>query len=243
MLNIIKGLIAAAVFSVAASSHVLAQKAPDTGGAFTIGGRAVNLAVLPGFCRMDENHPIDRMLLTQVRGATAGKSELLTQMVECKQLEEVRAGNRTMLDDFSQVQVALQAKDMDARGQESELIKSVCAAMKAQGDKMVTDMLPDVKARVAKAAQGLTLGGVSNLGVLAEDKNACYVGLIQNISFGATTRNLLTVYANTIVNGRFLYIYRFAAPAETQSVEKLLSELRAYIDAQVAANGGHGKKS
>jgi hypothetical protein len=232
------------VLATLLSGDALAQKAiaTDATATYDIGGKPIKLGVLPGFCALEPAHPVDQQLIAQVNRVLAGQNELVTQAVACQQLQELRKGERVWLNDFSQVQVLGSLKTRDLTGQEAAAVKGICSTLRASGDKLAADANPDIRQRLETVLNGVKVGDINVLGIIAEDPEACYMAAVQSATDASgKIRNLLSINATTIVGGRLIYIYRFAEPAEKQSIETLLADLRTFVANQIKANNGRPK--
>jgi hypothetical protein len=78
---------------------------------------------------------------------------------------------------------------------------------------------------------------VKLLGVVAEEPNACFQALLQNLSVGVGVEKVqITVYGTSVVKGKFIYHYRFGLYDGQPSVARLLDEEKKNVAAFLAAN-------
>jgi hypothetical protein len=102
-----------------------------------------------------------------------------------------------------------------------EPVKQTCAALRAQGDKMLAEQAPDIKSRVESALEKVKISETRFVGVLAESTAACYGGLIQKLQTEAgTDKTQLTVSAATNVKNKSIFVYRMAVYATSDTVTK-----------------------
>ena len=64
----------------------------------------------------------------------------------------------------------------------------ICAATRAQGEKLVAGMQSDVNAAVEKVVKNLKFNETRFLGVLAEENGVCYAALLQKLQTEAIPR-------------------------------------------------------
>jgi hypothetical protein len=77
----------------------------------------------------------------------------------------------------------------------------------------------------------------SFLGVLGQDADACYAGLVQKIHTEANTDKIqITAFAISIVKNRSVFSYRFSVYRNPQTIDETLRKLKIDIAALIAAN-------
>src|SRR5690242_8596830 len=165
-------LAASAVAAVAFAS--LPTMAKDV----RVGGTPLVLTAPPGQCELDASQAADAAML-QALGAAIGGNTLLAMYADCKQLTDWRSGKRPLLEDFSQYQVLTATIDKPAEPRPAQALKELCAHLREQGEKMMTDMAPDMKQRVEQAIKKVEVNQMRFLGVVAEDGDACYGAMVQ----------------------------------------------------------------
>ena len=205
--------------------------------AVDIAGRTVRLVVAPGQCAFDRNQAADRRIFDLASRAIAGQNELLLHTGECRNLAELRAGRARSLNDFAQAQVSIQLKTVELAGREAESVLAVCNELRNQGDKIAKDVNTDIKDRVRNLQSGIAVNETRSLGILAEDNTACYSGIILNIADSISKSRLIVgVYAITVLSGRLLFLYRYAADPGDGALQRLLDQQRKAVADHLAAN-------
>jgi hypothetical protein len=223
-------LIAGAAFiagSVAGASHAMAAQA-------TMGDVSIALPAPAGFCDMSDSNPSDNRMITIVTDLV-GKSgnKLLGMSADCRQLDDWRAGKRQLLDDFAQYQAVAAIINSPP----SETIPQSCATLRAEGNKIVSNQMPDVKERVEEALKNVKMDETRFIGVLSEDPNACYGGLIQQLhSEAGTDKTQLNLFAVTIIKNRNIFAYRFSVYNGPDSVTDALAKLKDDVASLYATN-------
>jgi hypothetical protein len=120
-------------------------------------------------------------------------TRLLAFSADCGELADVRAGRRWQFDDVVQYQAQIAAMNRPPAGS----VAQVCEILRARGRAVLADRMQDIKDRIASTLEKIRVNEPSDLGVLAEDSNGCYTGLIQKLRTeigprdkdGATTRS------------------------------------------------------
>jgi hypothetical protein len=211
----------------AATSATMAAEA-------TIGSVSVHLPPPAGFCDMTERDPSDkRMIATLTDLLAKSGNKLLGMSADCRQLADWHTGKRQLLDDYAQYQTPLSTLDKPP----SESVAQTCATLRAEGEKILSNQMPDVKARVESTLKQIKINETSFIGVLAEDPAACYAGLVQKIRTEVgTDKTQVTLFAVTILKDRSVFAYRFAVYASANTVNGVLAKLKTDIAALNAAN-------
>lgn len=232
-----------AALAATGSATVAQQKAPALAAAPTVdvGGRQIRLPLPDGQCLLDRSQNLDRQVLDLATRAIAGSNEMLMHTAECNNLKNARVGKDKYLNDFAQVQVALQFKSTELKGQEAQAAKEICQSLRVEGDKIEQQVGGEIKDRVKNLQAGITVNETKSLGVLGEDATACYSGLLMKIQTNTGEHRLIMgVYAMGVVNGRLLFLYRFQAEPQAGAVDRLVelqkTAMRNTLAANLAAN-------
>ena len=219
----------AALLLAAAASNALAGQA-------NLGGVSIRLPPPAGFCELSASNDSDKRMIT-VLGDLLQKSgnKLLAMSADCRQLSDWHTGKRQLLDDYAQYQTAIAGMDKPP----SETIAETCNTLREEGNKILANQLPDIKKRVETTLSNIKMNETSFLGVLGENNEACYAGLIQKIHTEANTdKTQITVFAISTVKNRSVFTYRFTVYQNQQTVEATLNKIKIDIAALIVANGG-----
>jgi hypothetical protein len=199
-----------------------------------IGSVAIHLPPPAGFCDMTERNPSDKRMITTLTDLLAKSgNKFLAMSADCRQLADWHTGKRQLLDDYAQYQAPIATLDASP----SETVAQTCSVLRAQGETILANQLPDLKARVESTLSQIKMNETSFIGVLAEDPAACYAGLIQKIRTEAgTDKTQVTMFAVTILKNRSVFVYRFAVYMGGNSVNEALGKLKTDVTALAAAN-------
>jgi hypothetical protein len=222
-------------------TFALAASLAIVGSAFAkdaqIGSAALTLPSPEGYCELNDKEPSDARALKEIGNLLAGaQNELLSMSADCSQLEAWRVAKVPALDDYVQYQTPTGTKESNVPRAAS--VKGFCANMRTEGDK-VSAIIPDLNARVVTALKGAKFDETNFLGVLAEDADACYYGLLQKLRTEVgTEKTQVTVAATTVVKGKVVYynlytVYRDGADTLATALERH----RRNVPALLAANG------
>ena len=202
-----------------------------------IAGKRIELFVPQGHCGLDRKNPSDQKAIELVERLTAGQNQLHLFSADCTQLSEWRAGGRPTLGEYAQVQSAVQFHSQDLSGREVEVIKSICTATRQQGNEITAGVETDIKNRIETGKEKIKIDNVAMLGALGEDEMGCYVGLIiKGVTDAGVPKSQLCVFANVVLNGRIMYIYRYAETVDQPTADRLLLAVKASARTHVLAN-------
>lgn len=238
----LKTMIAIAALSLlpASTGPTFAQKnaGGGVGPVAKIGGRDIALVVPAGHCALERANPSDKRVIELVEKLLAGRNALHLTTTDCKELDDWRAGRRENLGEYTQTQSHIPLDGRDFRGQESQLLKEICAQTRKQGGAIAQTVEADIQKRLQASREQIQLQNVSMLGALDEDQHGCYVGmLIKLATEQGKSKTQLCVFANVILQGKLVYLYRYSERLDEAEVKRLLAERKATARAHVEANG------
>jgi hypothetical protein len=201
-----------------------------------LGETNITLTSPPGQCELDRGVPGDARLLQAVETAIGG-NRLLAMYAECRQHADWRAGKRGLLEDFAQYQVAPQFADAPPEPAPEQALKQLCATLRADGERLMAGLAPDMKARIEQAVRNAQVNQTRFLGVVAEEPAACYSAMAQRLK--AETGKDVTIiglFAATYVRGKLVYYYLYSPYRSTQTVTTLLARQKRNVAALLEAN-------
>jgi hypothetical protein len=217
----------ATLFLAAAAANALAAQA-------NIGGVAIALPPPGGFCELSESNESDKRMITTLSGLLEKSgNKLLSMSADCRQLSDWHTGKRQLLDDYAQYQTPIASMDKPP----SETVAQTCTTLRDEGNKILANQLPDIKKRVESTLSKIKMNEASFLGVLREDADACYAGIVQKIHTEANTdKTQITVFAISIVKNKSVFTYRFAVYRGPQTVDAVLGKMKADVGGLIGAN-------
>lgn len=200
-----------------------------------IGSTTITLPSPEKYCEMTDKEPADARVLKQIGDLVAGtQNELLSVSADCSQLDPWRVAKLPALDDYVQYQTPMSTKDSDMP--RAAAVKGFCANLRTEGEK--TPDIADLNARMETALKGVKFNETSFLGVLAEDADACYYGLMQKLKTEVgDEKTQVTVAATTVVKGKVVYYNLYTVYGGAGTLGEALSRHQRNIPALLAANG------
>jgi hypothetical protein len=203
-----------------------------------VGTSTVAFVPPAGYCEFQSGQPGDARMLQAIRGMIEPiGNTLLSASAECGQLKDWRSGARKLISDMTQYQTVTAWMEKDLSEGADTLVKNTCATLRTEGEKIASNMLPDVKARAAEVIKGMKVNEMRFLGVVDENPGVCYAALLQK--FQAQTGEDVTqlgVYATLVVKGKIVYFYQFSPYAGPDSVPAVLAKHKNSVAAFIAIN-------
>jgi len=216
----------------------LLASAPCFAKEVTVGQATLTLTTPDGQCELDPSQPGDARMLNITGGALTGVgNRLLAFYADCKQLAAWRTGKRPLLEDFSQYQTEIASVDSPAPPAPEDVIKQTCKTLRAEGEKLVSGLAPDLKTRIEEAVRGVKVNQTRFLGVVGEEPGVCYAALAQRIK--AETGKDVTIvglYASTFIKGKIVHYYLYSPYRSAQTVTALLARHKRNVAALLSAN-------
>jgi len=198
----------------------------------TVEGVSINLPAPAGFCELTKSNSPDKRAIDVMERLVGGSgNRLLGITADCQQLADWRVGKR-LLADYGQYQTPLAESAAT-----DQLLKQKCASLRTQGEQIFSSIKDEMKSKMEEGVKQLRVNEQSFVGFLGEDPTACYIAILQKLSPpGGTEATQLTLHAETIVKGRFLYVNRYARYVNSDTVKDTLEKLKSTVAALLAAN-------
>ena len=176
-----------------------------------IGAQELGLEPPAGHCFLDESQPSDARLVGILHVSFGGTLRMLGAFADCSQLKSWRTGARKTLSDYGQFLVPLDFLDKKVEGAAKPYVDTICKTLRESGGEIIAQSAPAVKQRFEQALAGAQMNEVRFLGVVGEDENACYFGLIQKIvtEFG-DPKTQVDVSAIAFISGKMVYSNLYA---------------------------------
>lgn len=203
-----------------------------------VGAVSLNLPAPAGYCELDLSQASDARMIKAVEGMLGPTgNRLLAMSADCTQLSDWRAGRRQLLDNMSQFQTLVSLEQSDLPVTPAEAIAKACEDMRAQGEKMVADMTPDVKSRAEQVMKKIKINEMQFMGVVAQDPLVCYAAILQKFrAETGTDKTQVNLFATTVVKGKVVYFYLMAPYVTGATVQELLAQQKINVDRLHAAN-------
>jgi hypothetical protein len=203
-----------------------------------ISSTTVTLPPPDGYCELNAEYPLDARTIKVIGDLVAGmQSELLTISTDCSHIEAWRSGKQRILGDNAQYQTPNAARENVFPRAES--VREACASYRAEGDRELAKIGPDLTSRLDAAIHGVKFNQPQFLGVLAEDPDACYFGMLMKARTPDGEVVQAIVSATTVVKGKVIIYNLYGLYDDASTLTDMLARHRSSnIPALLAANGG-----
>jgi hypothetical protein len=200
----------------------------------TVGSTKLAIPHQPGLCDLDESKAGDKRMIVAIRGMI-GTNTLLSMSADCGQLRTWHAKSGILLQNMLQYQTMSSWLD---KAVTSEDIKGACDTVAAEGDKLTSEQLPDVRSRAETFMKKVDIQGNQFLGVL-ENKpgEVCFSAMLQRYKAETGAQIVqLNVWATTRIREKLVYVYYFSPYVDSGTITVALANLKIYYANLVEAN-------
>jgi hypothetical protein len=196
-------------------------------------GRQVEFFPPIGYCYLDESQPGEKELVSTIAQTNQGTNDLIAYFAPCNDLTAYRAGAIAVLSEYAIVFVPL----VDGGFQptpvaRTESLPQIAASMPAMDEAAMLQL----EQEASNNPHGVTLSGSQFLGLIGQDGNAIYAGMLSNVSDGTTTSAVAGVLAITQVQDVILTFNVYRTYRSNADIVALLTEAESYVAELVAAN-------
>jgi len=185
-------------------------------------------AVPQGYCSLDPKRPQEAQMLDQQQKLQQPQSALLLMFVDCKDLEQLRAGGGVNQQRYGTLVILPHRSAVNAT--RSEFVAAVAKQYSP------TD-LDAIKRQLADQGQPST--GARVLGVLKQDDRAVYLGVaVDSVSVDGkqVPAGIVGVTAVTLLSGAPVSLNLYQVKGGADAVPGLLADQQHYVEALLAAN-------
>jgi hypothetical protein len=203
-----------------------------------VGPASLDLPPPSGYCELDTRQASDARMLKAIEGMLGSTgNRLLGASADCSQLDDWRRGARPLLDNLAQYQTLMAWENGPLPALPDVTIKEACDHMRAQGDQLVNDMTPDVKARAERVLKTVQVNEMKFLGVIDEEPGVCYAAMLQKFKTEVgTEKTQVTLFATTTVKFKLVYYYLFAPYVGSDTIGDMLQQHKANVERLMAKN-------
>ena len=201
-----------------------------------VGTKKISLTLPLGYCFVDGARPVDVHFTNTTRGMFAGLNlHLLDILVDCGELAKWRERKIPDLDNLGQyiTPVAMLGKDLPIT--RAQFSSSICAKMRRQAKQKMVKTMTDAMKKAEKFFEGVKASGQKFLGVLHEDIDACYAGMLSTLKTQAgALKKVVGVFSMTLVKGKMVQLNLYTRYKGEASINRLLDIQKKNIKALLA---------
>ncbi|KAB2913723.1 MAG: hypothetical protein F9K29_15985 [Hyphomicrobiaceae bacterium] len=203
----------------------------------TLGQTVVSLTTPPGQCALQRAQAGEARLIKVIEDLLPKTNRLVAAFADCRQLSDWRAGKRKLLDDTAQYQTVISAESGPPEPDPGQALKQVCAGLRAEGDRAMSSLTPDLNARIEQVMRAVKVSQTRFLGVIAEEADACYAAVAQRFKTEAgTDKTQIALFAAAFPRGKLIFYYLYAPYRSGDTVTAMLAKHKANVAALLAAN-------
>jgi len=196
-------------------------------------GRQVEFFLPMGYCYLDESQPGEQQLVSAIVQSNQGSNDLIAYAAPCNDLIAYRVGAIEVLSEYAIIFVPL----VDGGFQptpvsRAESLPQIAASMPALDEAA----LQQLEQEASSNPHGVTISGSQFLGLIGQDANAIYAGMLSNVSDGTTTSAVAGVLAITQLQDVIVTFNVYRVYRSNADIVALLTEAEAYVADLVAAN-------
>jgi hypothetical protein len=198
-----------------------------------VGDKTLALDPPPGYCELDPGDPNDAVVIKRVETQQEGMNLVALQFGICNELADWRASRIPILSRYGQIMLPLSYAQaprplpmsrQEYLGEVAPAIPKVDAAEVAELESKLNSRTEDVQ-----------VSGIQNLGILDQDGNALYVGMLGVIEGGGQKLPVAAVAGATLLSSIPATVNLYG-PTEEGAFDKLIAIQKAYVAELIRRN-------
>jgi hypothetical protein len=199
----------------------------------------IHLEPPSGHCFLDPKHPGDAHIYSVFERIFRGDIRMLNGYADCEQLNLWRVGGRTTLDNYGNILIPVAMLNRTVEGPAKPYVEVVCRTMRQNAGVFRDRNMPGLKNMFEQALAKSPINAMRLLGVVDQDKDACYFVLLQKImTEKRVTKTQVDVAAVTFLSGKMVFINLYGELESDNTLMELLQLQKANVARNVALNRG-----
>ncbi|MBE7636146.1 hypothetical protein GUA87_04770 [Sneathiella sp. P13V-1] len=202
-------------------------------------GETIRYSLPDGFCLLDPNNqPYDKMLLKNMEDAQNGVNRVLQVLYLCEHLEKARSFLKShdfvysmlMAPTPNGADVVKLPLGMDKSELFQTIKRNVDQSLSEVDESAISDRLNAALSKNMETdGNAVDIQKIQNLGVLKENENALYIGLLVSAHAQGRLHNIASVFAYVPVNQNLITVSSYGPLEGKESYVKLLSQANALV--------------
>lgn len=202
-----------------------------------IGDLSLTFALPSAFCRADPSNRIDASWIAAQQRLLPRKQRLLVLAANCSQLNARRDDRRGPINDVITVTVPSALANRELPLSRGQLVTQMGVVFRNQGVQRLSSPVNITNRRIAQLARALRANDTTTIGILHQDANGIYLGLLlKRPAERGDSALVARVVATTLVRKRMISVTVSASPATQMAIGRALATARAVVDRTIAAN-------
>jgi hypothetical protein len=220
---------------IVASTIVILLALCTTGAAEEIraGGKTLSIDPPAGLCAYDRSNPSDALVMRRVEDQQTGMNAVPLQFGACDELADWRAGRIPVLSRYGQVMLPLTYPG--APGPIPFSRRQYIEAVAPQIPKVNAARMEELKVQMNAKTPDVQLSGLQNLGILDQDENGLYIGMLGVLDADGRRIPMAGVAATTLLDSIPVSVNLYAQIGEGV-FDKLLAAQKAYLAGLILRN-------
>lgn len=196
-------------------------------------GRQIEFFPPLGYCYLDESQAAEKLIVDNTVQMNQGSNLLVAYVAPCNDLVAYRSGAIPTLSEYGIVFVPLiDGTFQAAPTPRAESLPQIAASMPPVDEALLAEIEREANQNTA----GFSLSGTQFLGLIGQDANAIYAGLVAVVSDGQTSVPAAGVLGITQLQDVVVTINLYRAYHSNADIVALLSEAQSYAAELTAAN-------
>ncbi len=197
------------IIPILLASLLVALPVPGISETVLIGKDRLFIGIPDGYCPLVKSNPSDRRLIRFLEEGNRNMNLVLITFADCKQLVAWRKGTKANLDDYGYVLAPVNLANRKLQMSVRDFVAEMRKVLNKQFmDTHMEQALDNIESVVKKNFPTAELNQTRNLGVIAEDEKALYLGILQNVTAeNGETKNMLGMWGVTLVSGKAVNLY------------------------------------
>lgn len=202
-----------------------------------IGGTKLHLEPPKGYCFLEITNMADVQMLNVLQQQHQGEVRMVAGFADCAQLEAWRVDNKKIPTDYGNFLTPFPLMKKITKGSTKPLVDMTCKILRENNGEFQGIKEEGLKDKFLEAIKKSTSNAIKMLGVIDQDKSACYLSTLLPIrpqnEEPKIQINLSTV---TIMGRKMLYMNLYSMLETDTTMQELLARQKANIVRNVNAN-------
>ncbi len=173
-----------------------------------IGNDKISTPLPNGYCHLNNSNQSDSRLIKYLEDANQNINQINLVFADCEQLRLWRKGESATLNDYGYVLAPLGLVNKKLNMSRKEYLSQMENIFRKQGIKFLNKSTSDIKKVIERHFPAVELNETKSLGIIHQDNNALYFGIIQNIQTEeGKQKTMLGLFAITLVSKKSVNFY------------------------------------
>jgi hypothetical protein len=193
---------------------------------FQFGGQTLSISPPPGYCALDPSDPNDAVVIKRLEVQQEGMNLVPLQFGICNELADWRAGRIPVLSRYGQIMLPLSYAEAPRPLPMSR--QEYLDTVAPQIPKVDAAQVAELESKLNARTEDVQISSIQNLGILDQDENAIYVGMLGVITGGGQKLPVAAVAAATLLESIPVTVNLYG-PTDEGAFDKLVAIQKAYV--------------